>query len=136
MRREVEEMAVIVTSEAEDRIGRHIVDAAYHVHAALGPGLLEAVYEECFCHELRKKGLGFQRQAKLPLVYDGVRLDLALELDVLVEDIVICELKARAAHPVDLAQILSHLKLAGRHLGYLINFHVPLIRDGLRRVVA
>ena len=128
-------MAVII-SDNEERIGKQIVDAAFAVHTKLGPGLLESIYEECFCHELRKRGLKVRRQVKLPLVYDGVQLGMALELDVLVEELVVCELKARDPHPVDLAQILSHLKLAAKHLGYLINFHVPLIKKGIKRVIA
>lgn len=128
-------MAVIV-SDSEERLGKQIVHAAYKVHSNLGPGLLESIYEECFCHELRKDGLKVRRQVKLPLIYDGIELGKALELDVLVEELVICELKAKDPHPVDLAQILSHLKLARKHLGYLINFHVPLIKNGIKRVVA
>ena len=126
---------MVVTTETEDQVGRLIVDAAYAVHSNLGPGLLESIYEECFCHELRKRRLNFRRQVKLPLVYDGIHLDCALELDVLVEELVICELKARQQHPIDMAQIMSHLKLAHKQLGFLINFHVRLIKDGIRRVV-
>jgi GxxExxY protein len=126
----------IVISDNEERIGREIVDAAFIVHTNLGPGLLESIYEECFCHELSKRGLKTRRQVKLPLLYDGINLGMAFELDVLVEELVICELKARDPHPVDLPQILSHLKLAAKHLGYLINFHVPLIKYGIKRVVA
>lgn len=77
----------------------------------------------------------FRRQVKLPLVYDGIQLECALELDVLVEELVVCELKARPHHPIDMAQIISHLKLARKTLGFLINFHVRLIKDGIRRVV-
>ena len=126
---------MVTTTDSEDRIGRLVVDAAFTVHTHLGPGLLESIYEECFCHELNKRELRFQRQVKLPLIYDGINLDCALELDVLVEDLVVCELKARPHHPIDMAQIISHLKLAQKQLGYLINFHVPLIKDGIRRVV-
>ena len=110
---------MVITTETEDQIGRLIVDAAYAVHSNLGPGLLESIYEECFCHELRKRRFNFRRQVKLPLVYDGIHLDCALELDVLVEELVICELKARPQHPIDMAQIMSHLKLAHKQLGFL-----------------
>lgn len=128
---------MVITTEHEDGIGRLVLDAAFAVHKNLGPGLLESIYEECFCHELRKRGLNFRRQVKLPLVYDGIHLDCgALELDVLVEELVVCEIKARQAHPIDLAQLLSHMKLADKRLGYLINFHVRLIKDGIRRVVS
>jgi len=118
-----------------DQIGRLIVDAAYQVHKSLGPGLLESVYEVCFCHELIKRGLHVQRQVVLPVVYDGIQFDEGLQLDVLVEELVICELKACDSHPVHLAQLLSHLALAHKRLGYLINFHTPLIKDGIKRVV-
>jgi len=127
---------MVITTEHEDRIGKLVVDAAFAVHKNLGPGLLESIYEECFCHELHKRGLSFRRQVKLPLIYDGIRLDCALELDVLVEEVVVCEIKARQAHPVDLPQLLSHMKLADKRLGYLINFHVRLIKEGIRRVVS
>lgn len=126
---------MVITPETQEHIGKLIVDAAFSVHKNLGPGLLESIYEECFCHELRKRGLRFRRQVKLPLVYDGIQLECALELDVLVEELVVCELKARPHHPIDMAQIISHLKLARKTLGFLINFHVRLIKDGIRRVV-
>jgi GxxExxY protein len=126
---------MVITPETQEHIANLIVDAAFSVHRNLGPGLLESIYEECFCHELRKRGLHFRRQVKLPLVYDGIQLECALELDVLVEELVVCELKARPHHPIDMAQIISHLKLARKTLGFLINFHVRLIKDGIRRVV-
>jgi GxxExxY protein len=126
---------MVITPETQEHIANLIVDEAFSVHRNLGPGLLESIYEECFCHELRKRGLHFRRQVKLPLVYDGIQLECALELDVLVEELVVCELKARPHHPIDMAQIISHLKLARKTLGFLINFHVRLIKDGIRRVV-
>ncbi|MCK4678489.1 MAG: GxxExxY protein [Bacteroidales bacterium] len=117
-------------------IGKKIVDAAYTVHKNLGPGLLEKVYETCFCHELQKRGLNYQRQLYIPIVYDGLEFDEGLRLDVLVDDQVICELKAlENVNPVWEAQILSHLKLTDNRLGYLINFNVPLIKLGIRRFV-
>ncbi|RLD22058.1 MAG: GxxExxY protein [Bacteroidetes bacterium] len=117
-------------------IGKKIVDAAYTIHKALGPGLLEKVYEVCFCHELTKRGLSYQRQMPIQIVYDGVEFKEGLRLDVLVEDSVICELKAlENVNPVWEAQILSHLKLTDNRLGYLINFNVPLIKNGIRRFV-
>lgn len=123
-------------SEREESIGKQIVDGAYTVHKKLGPGLLEKVYEVCFCHELTKRGLDFRRQVDIPIVYDGVVFDEGLRIDVFVEDLVICELKAvEQINPVWDAQILSHLKLTGRRLGYLINFKVSLIRDGIRRFI-
>ncbi len=124
-----------IPSEAE-RIGKSVVDAAYTVHTELGPGLLENVYEVCFCHELSKRRLSYRRQVVLPITYDGITFDEGLRLDVLVEEQVICELKAvEKMHPVYTAQLLTYLKLTGKRLGYLINFNVPLIRQGIKRVV-
>jgi GxxExxY protein len=119
-----------------ERIGKLIVDAAYTVHKNLGPGLLEKVYEICFCHELEKRGLNCKRQLDIPIVYDGLEFKEGLRLDVLVEDKVICELKAlENVNPVWEAQVLSHLKLTDKRLGYLINFNVVNIGSGIRRFV-
>jgi GxxExxY protein len=123
-------------SDEEERIAKAIVAAAYAVHSALGPGLLENVYEVCFCHELSKRGLSLRRQVVLPIVYDGITFNEGLRLDVLVEELVICELKAvETMHPVFLAQLLTQLKLTEKRLGFLINFNVPLIKRGIKRVV-
>jgi GxxExxY protein len=117
-------------------IGKKVVDAAYNVHYNLGPGLLEKVYEVCFCHELAKRGLSFQRQVDIPIVYDNLKFSEGLRIDVIVEDCIICELKAiEIVNPVWDAQILSHLKLTGKRLGFLINFDVVRIKDGIRRFV-
>ncbi len=119
-----------------NRIAKAIVDAAFSVHKILGPGLLENVYEICFCHELTKRELCFQRQFAIPIIYDGIRLDEALRLDVLVEDSVICELKAvDVILPVFKAQLLSQMRLTNKRLGFLINFNVPRIKDGIERVI-
>ena len=123
-------------STNEEEIGRLVVDSAYAVHKSLGPGLLEKVYEVCFCHELSKRGLSFQRQKDIPIEYDGIHFEEGLRLDVLVEDKIICGLKAvDQVNPVWEAQIISHLKLTGKRLGYLINFNVPKIKQGIRRFV-
>ncbi|HZX13051.1 MAG TPA: GxxExxY protein [Thermodesulfobacteriota bacterium] len=123
-------MTFQLLSEREVAIAQKIVDAAYAVHKKLGQGLLEKVYEVCFCHELSKQGLKYQRQVDIPIIYDGMVFDEGLRLDVLVEDLIICELKAvEEMNPVREAQILSHLKLAGKRLGFLINFNVPVIKD-------
>ena len=119
-----------------ERIGKLVVDAAYTVHRNLGPGLLEKVYEVCFCHELKKRGLNFERQVFLPIIYDNIEFDEGLRLDVIVESRVICELKAaESIKPIWEAQIISHLKLTNNRLGYLINFNVLVIKDGIRRFV-
>ena len=129
-------MKVTVLTETEESVASKIVDAAYTVHKTLGPGLLEKVYEVCFCHELSKRGVKFQRQVDIPINYDGLCFDEGLRLDVLVEDLIICELKAvDEMNPVWEAQILSHLKLTGKHLGFLINFNVPLIKNGIKRII-
>lgn len=120
----------------EEAIGKAIVNAAFEVHKRLGPGLLEKVYEVCLCHELRKKGYLVQRQIDIPIQYDDIVFDEGLRLDLLVNNLVICELKAvETVNPVWEAQILSHLKLTGKRLGYLINFNVPLIKNGIKRFV-
>jgi len=119
-----------------EEIARKIVDAAYTVHKALGPGLLERVYEVCFCHELAKRGLRYARQIDIPITYDGLLFNEGLRLDVLVEEVVICELKAvDEINPVWEAQLLSHLKLSDKQLGFLINFNVPRIKEGIKRMI-
>ncbi len=119
-----------------NEIGTQIVDAAYAVHSKLGPGLLEKVYEVCFCHELEKRGLKAQRQIDIPIVYDDLVFNDGLRLDVLVENKVICEIKAvETVLSVWTAQIISHLKLTNKRLGYLINFNVDNIRLGIKRIV-
>lgn len=121
-------------SPQEEQVGKAIVNAAYKIHRELGPGLLEKVYEACMAHELRKTGIDVKRQIDLPIVYDGIEFDEGLRLDLLVEDLVIVELKAvDLLNPVWEAQIISHLKLTGLTLGYLINFNVPLIKNGIKR---
>ena len=123
-------------SKREESIAEKVVDAAYTVHKILGPGLLERVYEVCFCHELSKRSLKYQRQIDLPIVYDGMIFDEGLRLDVFVEELIICELKAvDEMNPVWEAQILSHLKLTGKRLGFLINFNVPIIKKGIKRII-
>jgi GxxExxY protein len=123
-------------TSAEEETGRKIVNAAYVVHKALGPGLLEKVYEVCFCHVLNKDNCKVLRQLEIPIVFDGLVFEEGLRLDVMVNDLVICELKAlEVVNPVWEAQLLSHLKLTGKRLGYLINFNVPLIKDGIKRMV-
>ena len=123
-------------SEREELIAEKIVDAAYTVHKILGPGLLEKVYEVCFCHELSKRGLKYKRQVDIPVVYDGIIFDEGLRLDVLVEELIICELKAvDQMNSLWEAQIISHLKLTNKRLGFLINFNVPIIKNGIKRII-
>ncbi len=118
-----------------DRIARQVVDAAHAVHRALGPGLLESVYEVCLLHELANRGLKVDRQVAVPITYDNVRLDAGLRLDLVVENSLLLELKAvETILPVHQAQVLTYLKLSGFRLGLLINFNVPVIRDGIKRI--
>jgi GxxExxY protein len=120
----------------EERIGKEVVNAAYLIHKELGPGLLEKVYEVCFCHVLAKKGFNVKRQLDIPIVFDGIRFEEGLRLDVIINDSVICELKAlENVNPVWEAQLLNHLKLTNKRLGYLKNFNVPLIKNGIKRMV-
>jgi GxxExxY protein len=123
-------------TEKEEMVAGKIVDAAYKVHKALGPGLLEKVYEVCFCHELKKAGLSCLKQVSIPIKYDGIEFDDGFRLDVLVENLVICELKAvEEMNSVYMAQVLSYLKFADKRLGFLINFNVPLIKNGIKRII-
>ena len=119
-----------------ERVATQIVDAAFKVHSTLGPGLLESVYETCLVHELEKRDLNVRKQLTLPVIYDELKLDAGLRLDLLVEGRVIVELKAvERLLPVFEAQVLTYLKLAGKRLGILINFNVPRIKDGIKRFI-
>jgi len=114
-------------SEREEYLAKEIVDCAFKVHKQLGPGLLEKVYEICFCHELTKKGIEYKRQIDIPIVYDNLVFNEGLRLDVLVEDLIICELKSiELINPLWQAQVISHLKLTNKRLGFLIMF--PLLK--------
>ncbi len=113
-----------------------IISAAIEVHRALGAGLLESTYEACLAYELTLRGLKVEQQKPVPLVYKEVHLEVGYRLDLLVEDAVIVEVKAvEQLAPVHEAQLLSYLKLSGRRLGLLINFNVPVLKDGIRRMV-
>ena len=117
-------------------VSHEIIKAALKVHSALGPGLLESAYEGCLLHELYKAGLHAQAQVALPVVYDNIKLDLGYRLDLVVEDLVIVEVKSVGAlTPVHQAQLLSYLKLSGKSLGLLINFNVAHLKEGIKRMV-
>jgi GxxExxY protein len=119
-----------------DAVATEIVDSAFRVHQALGPGLLESVYETCLTHELRKRGLAVARQIALPIIYDDLVIKNAFRVDLVVAESVVVEIKsAEALLPVHQAQLLSYLRLARKRLGFLINFNVALIKSGLRRIV-
>lgn len=119
-----------------EEIGKQIVDSAIKVHRALGPGLLESAYQFCLAYELRKRGLQVETEVPQPVVYDGQRLDVGYRLDMLVENTVIIENKAvEAILPIHEAQLLTYLRLRDCRLGYLINWNVHLIKNGIQRMV-
>ncbi|MEO8663903.1 MAG: GxxExxY protein [Ignavibacteria bacterium] len=123
-------------SEEEEILLKEIVDCAFKVHVNLGPGLLEKIYETCFCHELDKKNIKFSPQVKMPIKYDDIIFEEGYRIDVLVENKIVCELKSiNEFKPIFDAQILTYMKLADKHLGLLINFNVPLIKSGIRRFI-
>jgi len=116
-------------------VAKIVVDAAFRVHSTLGPGLLEKVYETCLAYELRKRGLTVHTQVELPVIYDGVHLDAGMRIDMIVAENLLIELKAvEMILPVHKAQLLTYLKLTGHRLWLLINFNLPIIRDGIARL--
>ena len=118
-----------------NEITGEIIDAAMKVHTTLGPGLLESAYQACLAYELRKRGLTVDVQLELPIEYDEVRLDVGYRIDLLVEGLVIVELKAVSEiQPIHEAQLLSYLKLSKKKIGLLINFHVLRLKDGIKRL--
>ena len=122
--------------ESAERAAAQLIEAAFRVHRALGPGLLESVYERCLCHELTSMGVPFERQVDVPVTYEGIQLDGGLRLDLLVDSQVVCELKAvMEISDVHRAQLLTYMKLSGGRLGFVINFNVARVRDGLVRMV-
>ena len=113
-----------------------VIGAAMVVHRTLGPGLLESTYEECLCHELGLRGIHFERQKPLPVAFKGVMLNCGYRLDLIVSDAVVVEIKAvETILPVHEAQIVTYLKLGGWNVGLLINFNVPVLKDGIKRIV-
>jgi GxxExxY protein len=120
----------------ENAVAQQIVDAAFRVHTTLGPGLLESVYAAALVYELEKRGLRITRQQSIPVVYEAVRIHTGFYADVVVEDLVIVEIKAvETVAPVHKKQLLTYLKLADKRLGLLINFNVVLIKDGITHIV-
>jgi GxxExxY protein len=119
-----------------ERVGRAVLDAAFKVHTALGPSLLESVYETCTAFELKQSGLCAQTQVALPVTYRGIKMDAGLRPDLIVEECVIVEFKSvEIMHPVFEAQLITYLKLTGIRLGFLINFNVLHLKDGIKRIV-
>lgn len=125
-----------VLSPEMERIAREIVDAAFKIHKTLGPGLLESIYEECMAYELTKRGLKVERQVPVPVLYEGVRMKHDLRLDLLVEDSVIVETKAvDEMNPIFETKLHSYMTLSNKRLGFLINFNVVVIRQGIKRLI-
>jgi len=120
----------------ENAIAKEIVDAAFRIHTTLGPGLLESVYQTVLAYELGRRGLRTVSQQPIPVVYENVRIDTGFRADLVVEDKVIVEIKSvELLAPVHKKQLLTHLRLADKRLGLLINFQVALIKDGIKRMV-
>jgi len=128
-------------NHSNDTVGRdplteRIISAAIDVHKLLGPGLLESVYETCLCHELQIRGIAYERQKSLPVVYKGIRLDAGLRIDIFVEKIVVIELKCvDKIAPVHESQLLTYMRLSGVSTGLLLNFYTPRLVDGIKRMI-
>ena len=123
-------------TQREQWLTDQIMNISISIHKALGPGLLESVYEKCFCYELIKRNIPFVKQKCVEIIYDNLIIDEGLRIDILVDDLIIIELKAQEnSHPVWEAQLLSYLKLTNKRLGYILNFHVPLMKNGIKRMI-
>lgn len=125
-----------MSREEANRLSNVIIGAAIEVHRELGPGLLESAYDVCLKHELAQQGVRVESQVPQPVIYKGIYLDCGYRLDLLVEDLIIVELKTvESLHPIHDAQLLTYLKLKNLWLGLLINFNVPLLKHGIKRLV-
>lgn len=123
-------------ADRAERVASALIDAAIKVHRVLGPGLLESVYEACLCYELSKRGIPFRRQVDMPVRYEEVFIETGFRIDVLADECVIAELKtAESIIPIHEAQLLTHLRLANVRLGFILNFNVPLMKQGIKRTV-
>jgi GxxExxY protein len=124
-----------LSADLED-LAAALIDSAFTVHQTLGPGLLESVYESCMCIELTKRGIGYERQAPMPLYYAGVTVDGGFRLDLLVENSVVLEIKAvEKLLPIHQSQLLTYLRLTNLRLGFLMNFNVLIFKQGVKRIV-
>lgn len=123
-------------AQKEDIISNKIIGLAIEIHRTLGPGLLESAYKECPCYELIQSGFSIKRQLPLPIIYKNVKLDCGYRIDIIVDDLVIIELKTvEKLLPIHEAQLLTYLKLSNKKLGLLLNFCVPILKDGIKRIV-
>jgi len=128
--------AFVPLTSREIWLAEQIVNIAFTIHQTLGPGLLESVYEKVICFELTKRNIRFTRQKQVDIVYNELVVNDALRIDILVDDLIIVELKAQEnPHPVWEAQLLSYLKLTNKRLGYILNFHTPLMKNGIKRMI-
>ena len=119
-----------------NKLTRDVIGAAIEVHKTLGPGLLESAYEECLCHELKLRNITYERQKELPIEYKGIKLDCGYRLDIVVARKLILELKScNNLEPIHKAQLLTYLKLTGIKIGLLINFNVPILKQGIKRII-
>ncbi len=126
----------MITIMSENEISKIVYECALKVHKHLGPGLLESTYEECLCFELKKHGLAVEKQKPLPLIYEEVKLDVGYRVDLMIDNKFIIELKSvESLNDIHLAQILTYLKLSNCKLGFLINFNVVLLKNGIKRVI-
>ncbi len=124
------------TEDIFPELSRQVINCAMAVHSELGPGLLESAYEACLCSELSRRGIPFERQVSVPLEYKGLRLDCGYRLDIVVAERAVVEVKScDALSPLHRAQLLTYLRLSGKRLGLLVNFNVPHLRDGIKRIV-
>ncbi|MBN8781530.1 MAG: GxxExxY protein [Sphingobacteriales bacterium SCN 48-20] len=120
----------------QNELSRHIVDVCFKIHTLYGPGLFESVYEEIFCYEWTKTGIPFKRQQGIPLVHESIKMEVGFRADLIIEDKVLVELKSiEKLNDVHYKQVQTYLKLTGIKLGLLINFNVPLIKQGIHRIV-
>ena len=123
-------------TERENWLAGQIVDIAICIHKTLGPGLLESIYEKCFCYELTKRKIFFEKQKMVRLQYDELVFDEGLRIDILIDKLIVVELKSQEYyHPVWEAQVLSYLKLSNNRLGFILNFNVPIMKEGIKRMV-
>lgn len=123
-------------TDQEKWLSTKLMSIAFDMHRSLGPGLLQAVYERIFCYELEQRNIPYLKQKRVEIFYRGLRLDEGLRLGLLVDNTIIIELKAEAGHqPLWEAQLLSFMKLSGKRLGYVLNFHTPLMKDGVKRIL-
>jgi GxxExxY protein len=132
----VNNLHYIPLSDRENWLAGQILDIAIKIHKAVGPGLLESIYEKCFIQDLESRKIPFESQKRLDIIYDDVLMEAGLRLDILIDDKIIVEIKAQDEyHRVWEAQLLSYLKLSGKRLGYILNFHSPLMKQGVRRLI-